>query len=219
MTQQRSLSITSDPVWAAQLVLLAAILLDAALPEKLTLGPSWLTPAVEVVLLVGLTAMSGFGPVAKASPISRRVAIALIAIVSADNGLSLVLLVHYLIHGGKQGGRPLILAGIVLWLTNVLLFSLWYWQLDRGGPYERAVDPDAAPDFLFPQMSDPRFAPPGWRPTLIDYLFVSFTNASAFSPTDAMPLTRTAKALMAMQATIALGTVLLVVSRAVGILQ
>jgi hypothetical protein len=134
------------------------------------------------------------------------------------NIFSLALLVHLLVRGHHERGRPLILAGVVLWITNVLLFGLWYWELDRGGPVERVEDPDAAPDFLFPQMSEPKFAP-GWTPTLIDYLYISFTNATAFSPTDAMPLTPAAKLLMSGQALTALVTVGLVVARAVNILN
>ena len=85
----------------------------------------------------------------------------LIGIVSAVNIVSLVLLCRYLLHHGTKQGRPLIYAGIVLWVTNVLLFGLWYWELDRGGPLSRALTPDAPPDFLFPQMTDPKFAPSG----------------------------------------------------------
>jgi hypothetical protein len=208
-----------DPIWAAQLVVLAAIALDVSLPSKLTIGPAWLLPSVEGLLLAALVAMAPPGPGWRPSPHRRRVAIGLIGIVSAVNAISLVLLVHFLLHGGKEAGRPLVLAGVVLWVTNVLLFGLWYWELDRGGPLERAADPDATPDFLFPQMTDPQFAPDDWRPILIDYLYLSFTNSTAFSPTDTMPLGRGAKVLMASQAVIALVTVGLVVARAVGILQ
>jgi hypothetical protein len=103
-------------------------------------------------------------------------------------------------------------------VTNVLLFGLWYWEFDRGGPLRRASGREAAPDFMFPQMADPRMAPDGWRPSLIDYLYVSFTNATAFSPTDTMPLTPTAKVLMAVQSLASLITVGLVFARAVNIL-
>ena len=144
----------------------------------------------------------------------------LIAFVSLVNVVSLVLLIHYLLHHtARRGeGRPLILAGIVLWVTNVLLFGLWYWELDRGGPIDRALRPDAFPDFLFPQMTDAaKFAPPGWMPDLLDYLYLSFTNATAFSPTDTLPLTAWAKLTMMVQSFISLVTVALVVARAVNI--
>jgi hypothetical protein len=107
----------------------------------------------------------------------------------------------------------------VLWATNVLLFSLWYWELDRGGPIAREQQKTAFPDFLFPQMIDPQFAPSDWRPMMLDYLYVSFTNATAFSPTDTMPLSRWAKLLMAVQSGTSLATLGLVVARAVNILQ
>jgi hypothetical protein len=197
-----------DPVWAPQLVVAAAILLDLSLPEKLTLGPTWVLPTAEAVLLVGLMVTAPH-PRFRHTPALRTFGLALIGVVSAVNIFSLVLLVHYLLHSAHlEHGRPLILAGIVLWLTNVLLC----------GPLERARDPDALPDFLFPQMTEPRFGPPNWRPGLIDYLYVSVTNASAFSPTDTMPLTATAKLLMTTQALSALVTVGLVVARAVNIL-
>ena len=132
--------------------------------------------------------------------------------------VSLVLLVHALLHGSKSNGHELILSGIVLWCTNVLLFGLWYWEVDRGGPVAREKDERDLPDFLFPQMTDPRWAPKDWMPSLIDYLYVSLTNATAFSPTDTMPLTPTAKWLMSAQSLASLVTVGLVVARAVNIL-
>jgi hypothetical protein len=205
-----------DPYLGAQLVVASAIALDLSLPTKVTLGPSWLLPSLEGLLLVGLTV---FAPNLSDWRSRRRIAIALIGLVSAVNLFSLGLLVHFLVHGGQEKGRDLIFAGTVLWITNVLLFGLWYWELDRGGPVERANTPDAVPDFLFPQMATPKHAPPGWMPGLLDYLYTSFTNATAFSPTDTMPLSWTAKVLMAAQSLAALVTVGLVVARAVNILS
>jgi hypothetical protein len=207
-----------SPFWGPQLVVGCAILVDLALPEKLTLGPTWLLPAIEGVLLVGL-AVASPRPGMVRHPRRRQVAIGLIGLVSAVNIFSLVQLCRYLIHGGRAGGRELILSGVVLWVTNVLLFGLWYWELDRGGPVARATGAGREPDFLFPQMADERWAPPDWRPGLIDYLYTSFTNATAFSPTDTMPLTPTAKWLMSAQALASLVTIGLVVARAVNILQ
>lgn len=207
------------PFWGPQLVVLAAILLDLALPAKLTLGPSWLLPSVETLLLFGL-ALASSHPQARHSPLRRRVAIGLIGLVSAVNVFSLVLLSHYLLRGRAESGRSLIFSGIALWGTNVLLFALWYFELDRGGPSARTLGPQELPDFLFVQMTDAaKFAPPGWQPKLIDYLYTSFTNATAFSPTDTMPLTAAAKWLMSAQALISLTTLGLVVARAVNILQ
>ncbi len=206
-----------SPFLGPQLVVLAAILLDLSLSDKLTIGPTWLLPSLEGLLLLGLMIASPH-PRMRHSPLRRRIALGLIGLVSLANVVSLVLLCHYLLHGGKENGRALIGSGVVLWVTNVLLFGLWYWELDRGGPMARATRPDASPDFLFPQMAEHRYAPPNWMPGLVDYLYTSFTNATAFSPTDTMPLTATAKWLMTAQALTALVTIGLVVARAVNIL-
>jgi uncharacterized membrane protein len=206
-----------DPFWPAQLTAAAAIVLYLALPDKLTVGPNWVLPSVEALLLVGLiVAMPN--PAMQYSPRRRHFALALTAVVSIANLVSLFLLIHYLLKGGKVGGHRLILSGVVLWVTNVLIFALWYWELDRGGPVARVLTPSGHPDFLFPQMSDERWAPPDWRPGFVDYLYVSFTNATAFSPTDTMPLTQMAKLLMAVQSLASLVTIGLVVARAVNIL-
>jgi hypothetical protein len=214
-----------DPLWAPQLVVAATLVLDFSLPRRVTVGPSWLLPAFEGLLLMGLVAISPH-PRIRNSPLRRQIAMGLIGLVSLANIVSLILLCHELLRGVASGGRiptneghPLILGGIVLWATNVLLFSLWYWELDRGGPIAREQGTEAMPDFLFPQMIDPQFARPGWMPTLIDYLYVSFTNATAFSPTDTMPLTPWAKVLMAVQSGTSLATLGLVIARAVNILQ
>jgi uncharacterized membrane protein len=205
------------PFWEPQLVVACAIALQLSLSEQVTLGPNWLLPSLEGALLVGLVGVS-MHPDARHSMFRRRVAIGMIGFVSAANIASLVLLCRYLLHGGRANGHALILSGIVLWCTNVLLFGLWYWEVDRGGPMARARGEEKVPDFLFPQMTEPRWAPAGWMPKLIDYLYVSLTNATAFSPTDTMPLTPTAKWLMSAQSVASLVTVGLVVARAVNIL-
>jgi uncharacterized membrane protein len=207
-----------SPYWGPQLVILVAILLDLVLPRELTLGPSWLLPSIEGALLITLAGVSPH-PAVRNHPLRRQVALAMIALVSAVNIFSLVLLCHQLINGAVHNGRILIASGAVLWLTNILLFGLWYWELDRGGPAEREGDVDRIPDFLFVQMTDGRWAPRGWMPGLVDYLYTSFTNATAFSPTDTMPLTPRAKWLMSAQSLTALVTVGLVVARAVNILH
>jgi uncharacterized membrane protein len=214
----RAFANRSNPFWPAQVTVLVALALDLALPEQLTIGPRWLLPTVEAMLVVGLLIASP-RPRVKHSALRRQVAISLIGLVSAVNLYSLSQLVHYLLRTGTTNGHALILAGAVLWGTNVLLFGLWYWELDRGGPMRRILVRDAQPDFLFPQMTQHKIGPPGWLPSLLDYLYVSFTNATAFSPTDTMPLTVMAKALMAVQSLASLVTVGLVVARAVNILN
>jgi hypothetical protein len=205
------------PFWEPQLVVACTIALQLSLSNEVTIGPTWMLPSLEGALLIGLVIVS---PRARAHHASarRRVAIGMIAFVSVANIASLVMLSHRLLQGGKENGHQLILSGIVLWCTNVLLFGLWYWETDRGGPIARERGERDLPDFLFPQMTDPRWAPKDWMPRLIDYLYVSLTNATAFSPTDTMPLTPTAKWLMGTQSLTALVTVGLVVARAVNIL-
>jgi uncharacterized membrane protein len=207
-----------DPFWGPQLVVAGALALDVFLPERLTLGPRWLLPSIEGALLVVLVAFSPH-PRMRHSALRRQIAIGLIGLVSAVNIFSLYELCYRLLHHNVSNGRSLVLAGVLLWLTNVLLFGLWYWELDRGGPLVRAAEPDRLPDFMFPQTDRPELGPADWAPGLIDYLYVSFTNATAFSPTDTMPLTASAKLLMAAQSLTSLLIIGLVVARAVNILQ
>jgi uncharacterized membrane protein len=206
-----------DRFWPAQLTVATAIALNLLLTERVTVGPTWLMPSVEGVLLVALIAIVPTRAVSHSRG-RRRFALAVIGLVSATNVASLGLLVHFLINGGKAGGHPLITSGVVLWATNVLLFAVWYWELDGGGPVTRHLNPESLRDFEFPQMDNPKVAPPGWRPGYLDYLYVSVTNASAFSPTDTMPLTHTAKVVMTIQSITALTTIGLVVARAVNVL-
>ena len=208
-----------DPYWGAQLVLLAAILLDLTLDRKVSvIKPPWVLPALEGVAVIAL-AIASPHPRLRHNPLRRHLSLIVIAVVSAANSISLVLLCVALLHHHAENGRSLLGSGIILWATNVLLFGVWFWLLDRGGPVSRAQNDSAPPDFLFVQMSQPDHAPPNWKPRLVDYLYTSFTNATAFSPTDTMPLTPTAKWLMAGQSLTALVTVGLVVARAVNILQ
>ncbi len=206
-----------ESVWPAQLTVLAAIGLQLTLPERLTVGPNWLLPALEGVLVIGL-AMATPRELEHEHRPRRGAAMALVALVSAANIFSLVSLTHYLLHHVVTEGQRLIVAGVLIWLTNFLIFALWYWELDRGGPGRRAAGTDGPPDFLFPQMSDDHIEPMDWRPKFIDYLYVSLTNAAAFSPTDTMPLTPMAKCIMGVQSIVSLVTIGLIVSRAVNIL-
>jgi len=210
--------------WPAQLCVLAAIALQVALPDKLTIGPSWLLPALEGALLIGLAASTPRGRADEDHPLRRRVAVGLIAFVNAANAIDLYLLAHELLHRHIANGRSLILSGIAIWLTNVLIFALWYWQLDRGGPANRARHPDPTtpeghPDFVFPEMDTGKtYTPSNWMPGFVDYLALALTTAAAFSPTDTMPNSQRAKALMSSQGLISLVTLGLIISRAVGIL-
>jgi hypothetical protein len=209
-----------DPLWPAQLSVAVAIALYLTLSGRVVVGPKWLVPAVEGLLLVTLVVVAP----RRASRLrwrhQRGLLWTILGLVTLTYLVSLGLLVHYLITGGQAGGETLIGSGVVLWATNVLLFSVVYWDLDRGGPLHRYQVAKPWPDFQFPQMENPQLTPLGkeWRPTFLDYLYTSLTNATAFSPTDTMPLTQVAKVLMGIQSTAAILTIGLVVARAVNIL-
>ncbi|MBO0768493.1 MAG: DUF1345 domain-containing protein [Solirubrobacterales bacterium] len=211
------MSTSSEPHWPPLATLAAAIALETLLPDRLALGPYWLLPALEAVLGVLLVVASPFR-ISAPHAARRRLSVLVAAVVSIDNGISLGLLCHLLFHRNVTNGQELIVSGALIWLTNVLVFSLWYWELDRGGPGARAAGADQAPDFLYPQMTDGVPSDAAWRPQFMDYLYLSLTNATAFSPTDVMPLSRAAKGVMSLQSLISLVTMGLVISRAVNIL-
>jgi hypothetical protein len=209
-----------DPLWPSQLAVAVAIALHLALTDKLLIGPRWLIPAVEGLLLITLVVIAPSRASHRRWRHQRGLLWTILGLVTLTYLVSLGLLVHYLIVGGKVHGHALVGSGVVLWATNVLLFSVVYWDLDRGGPLERFEKDRPWPDFQFPQMENPELTPMGkaWQPTFLDYLYVSLTNATAFSPTDTMPITQTAKLLMGVQGTAAIVTLGLVVARAVNIL-
>jgi hypothetical protein len=180
-----------EPFWQAQAMLLTVVILYLSLPTKLVEGPTWLMPAAELLLVAGLWFDRPRRTRAEAAR-ERGIVLALLGLVALSNFASLELLVRYLLRGGKAGGHQLLLSSIVIWLTNVAVFALIFWQLDRGGPDRRARCCEKPPDFLFAQMTDSELVR-GWHPTFVDYLYTSFTNATAFSPTDTLPLTSTAK--------------------------
>jgi hypothetical protein len=149
----------------------------------------------------------------------RTVALALLGVVSLTNALLLVALLASLIGGHEKSGGQLLLKACCVWGTNVIAFGLWYWGFDRGGPVRRLEPNPPQPDFQFPQMENPQLVAPGWRPHIVDYIYLSFTNSIAFSPTDAMPLSRWAKLLMLTESGVSAITVLLVTARAVNIFK
>jgi len=206
-----------DPYWPAQLAIGVAIALNLALADQITIGPRFLLPGVEALLLLALVIIAPARATVHRVG-QRRFALAVIGIVSLVSIVLAIRLVDHLVNGGGVHGRSLVLSGAVLWVTNVLLFAVWFWEMDRGGPVARYLDANAIVDFQFPQMDSPQFAPDRWRPGFLDYLYTSLTNSTAFSPTDTMPLTHTAKATMAIQEVTALLIVGLVIARAVNIL-
>ncbi|MDP9026918.1 MAG: hypothetical protein M3N46_05090 [Actinomycetota bacterium] len=205
--------------WFAFGAIAVAAAVQLLLPDRLSLGPAWLLPCVEGAIAVGLL-IAVPNRRRQDSPLIRQAGLLLVAVMSIANGFSAALLIRGLLGGRLTGGAGELLAnGTGVYVTNIIAFALWYWELDRGGPLVRAVGTYVHPDFLFPQMSAPNLARRDWQPTFLDYLYVSFTNATAFSPTDTMPLTRWAKMLMLVQSGIALLTVALVIARAVNIFK
>lgn len=207
--------------WPALLAILAAMGLYVTLPGHLYYGPVWLLPGVEAALFIALLTARKIED--EGQEWQRGVAISLIAAINAANIGSLILLVHSLvssvpIHGHKVTALNLMIWSAQIWLTNVIVFGLWYWELDRGGPIVRCTSHHRAPDFLFPQMANPDAAPSGWTPSFFDYIFTSFTNAAAFSPTDTMPLSEWAKALFMVQSFSSLAMAVLVTARIANIL-
>jgi hypothetical protein len=172
--------------------------------------------APEAALLVAL-AWEPFRETLERYGHRRKAALMLLAIISLENAVALVALLGSLIGGHEHSGGQLLLKGATIWGTNVLAYGLWYWGLDRGGPVKRQEKNPPPPDFQFPQMENPQLAAPGWAPHLLDYIYISFTNSIAFSPTDAMPLSRRAKLLMLSESGVSALTVLLVAARAVNI--
>ncbi len=205
--------------WPVLLTVAVAIALQVVLPHRVTVGVGdrVVAPALEWLLLIVLL-VANPGRLSPEATRLRALSLLLIALVSATNVTSLVELLHALLYRSGAGGRSLIYASVPIWLTNVIAFGLWYWELDRGGPVARHLPSHRRPDFLFPQMTA-RGVDPTWSPRFGDYLYTSFTNATAFSPTDTMPLTPWAKSLMTLQSMASLVTVALVVSRAVNILR
>lgn len=207
----------NDPLWHVQSAVVIALVLQILLPPKLVVGPRYFVPIIEGLLLIGLTVATP-SEYSSYSRTRRTVAIVLILLTSIANAISLFLLVHYLTAGGKAEGKELIFAAVNIFITNIIAFGLLYWEMDAGGPGVRHSATPKLPDFLFPQLDVKSVMPPGWIPTFLDYLYISATNSTAFSPTDALPLTHRAKMLMLSQSLVSLITVALVTARAVNIL-
>jgi hypothetical protein len=205
--------------WPIQLTVFAALLLQVSLPDKFVAGPRYALPVLEALLLVSLSTVTRKVKIVGAAT-RKANAIGLILLISVANIYALQSLSHELLAGGAvSDGRSLVRAAINIYLTNIIVFGLLYWELDGGGPLKRAWNSVHNRDFLFPQMATPQFGPTRWLPTFTDYLYVSATNATAFSPTDTMPLTRRAKAFMLVQSLVSLTTLGLVAARAVNILK
>ena len=201
----------------ASIATLVVAVLYTLLPDPLSLGPGVIFPIVAVLALIPLTIADGLG---RGHPAYRMLALGLLGLTVAANGTSIALLVRELLaRTSEMSGRELLLGALLVWLSNLIVFALWFWELDRGGPRAREHRAGEPPDFLFPQMTDAKELMPDWQPAFSDYLYTASTNATAFSPTDTMPISGTAKLLMSLQSLSSFVLVVLVTARAVNILH
>jgi len=206
--------------WQVAAATLVAISLQLPLTGRLVLvRPMWVLPMLQGLLFVALVVVNP-RRIDRESRAIRSLSLALTGVLSLANGWSAARLVTGLVQGTEgSSAAPLLISGGAIWLTNVIVFALWYWEFDRGGPAARAHAVKPYPDFQFVQMATPELAAPHWEPAFGDYLYLAFTNAAAFSPTDVMPLSRWAKMAMLVQSAISMITVALVIARAVNILR
>ncbi len=216
---ERHRRIKHEPLLPVNIAVCILIGLQIAISDKLTLGPKYMLAAIEAVLLIGVT-LSYPNNILRSQTLRRGFSLLLIIVVTLTNVASLALVVTFLIEGRSVDGHTLILSALAIYLTNILIFGLWYWEMDSPG-LSGYVEPKRGPDFLFPQMSTKHIdvATEGWTPQFFDYLYISITNASAFSPTDTMPLTKRVKLIMSLQSLTSFITVALVTARAVNILR
>jgi hypothetical protein len=209
------------------LAVLAAGALHAVLPTELRslppelLGDSRWWYLVVVAILLAALIIGDPGRIDRQAPWLRVLTIALIALISADNALQAGRLVASILSTKPftEDANKLLIAGGAIWLANVIVFSLWYWEADRGGAASRAHGSTIMPAFIFPEMINPQFVDRGWYPRFVDYFHLSFTTATAFSPTDVSAVKPWAKVMMMLEEFISLLVAILVVARAVNILK
>lgn len=214
--EQAEQEIPIAPRWQALIGIVVLAIINIVLPANLTLGPTWLLPLIEAILLIPL-----FLEWIVNRPLSHRIrrslALLLLGVVTVGMVSAVIFLLLTLSNSSSSTKALLLLRDAALiWISNILVFSLWYWEIDGGGPTKRHETGHQATDFMFPQQADGNTS--GWVPHFFDYVFLAFTAATALSPTDTFPLSRPAKALMMVQAIISLVVVVLLAARAVNIL-
>jgi hypothetical protein len=212
--------VVGEARWPMVAAVVAAIVLTLLLPDDLRLGPNWALPVLEAALLVVLI-FGDPGSITRRSRELRAVGIALVAVLGLSAMYATVSLIDSLVTGGPEtdSASQLLKAGAIVWISNNIAFALFYWELDGGGAAARANLLPRFPDIAFPQQLNPHIATRAWRPRFIDYLYLGFTNATALSPTDAMPLAPWAKIAMTVQSVISLALLALVIARAVNVLD
>ena len=201
--------------WPPLLALLVAAALEVSLPGDLILGGGWIRwiiPALVVILII----VSAVSPVEE-SDRRRRLGITLAALVTLVNAVAIGELVYGIVGEAGFEGRYLIVAALQVWFTNVIIFGVWFWEIDGGGPRHRAQAPPGPHEQLFAQYTLPE--PWSWRPAFWDYLYLSFTNSVSFAPADALPLRHRMKLLMAVESVLSLMVILIIAARAISILD
>ncbi|THD80611.1 MAG: hypothetical protein E7812_07735 [Phenylobacterium sp.] len=219
--------------WLARAAVVLIVVLQLLVSTRVTAGPRWLAPIVETALLLPLSIATGWTHRRVGTATTRAhwealltlrrcmrwLALVLTAIISLSNFGSLVLLIGALLQGHAGNGRSLLVDAVYIWATNVIAFALWYWNSDRASPAARGLVGDPRPDFLFSNMTTEAMGKGDWTPGFLDYLFLSFTNSTALSPADTLPISQRAKMLMMFESCISLLTIAIVAARAVNILQ
>lgn len=207
-----------DPVWHVQILVVAAVIMQFILPQTFSAEPRQLIAIISFLLVIALSFTTPKAAVFQS--IGRRInVIVLVALLGMANTYSLYRVANQLLEGKISNGRDLVLTALNIFLTNIVVFALLYWEMDGGGPGKRKIAKNHERDFLFPQHNLTDSESKKWIPTFVDYFYVSSTNAMAFSPTDAMPLSRRIKMLMLTQSIVSLTTIALIISRAVNILR
>jgi uncharacterized membrane protein len=211
--------IRAEPRWPMALAVLAAIALQLGTPHHGQLAWWWVFPILEVTLLIVMIARDP-GRIDTRTRAARRVTVTLIVVLTGGVLFSAGRLIYEILDGQHLTAGVLLGRGAAVWLANVIVFSLWYWEFDRGGPVARAYGEDVPASFAFPENATPELVPNAetWAPQYPDYLYLAFTNSTAFSPTDTLPVRTWAKMTMLLQSMVSLAIAILVIARAINVL-
>jgi len=209
-----------EPRWPVAVTTFVVIFVLAALPGRIRLMPVWGLYVAGLAMVVPMAGVSLGAMKTRWLALERAVTLLVVAVMIASTLAALAYLVVAMVtRSSELGGLELLTSSVAAWVANVLMFALLYWQIDRGGPGARASGAGPRPDLYFSAEGAPPDAlPPDWRPTFVDYLFLAFSTATAFSATDAMPITARAKMMMMLESSISLVTIVVVAARAINVI-